>query len=145
MKTDLQSVIRTKRAFGPAAMTTVAGLAGKIIDRKGYAGVEFIIGYGSVTATNATITPVLKEGDATGSMTSVADADLLGTEALAALPAQASARTSGVGKFVTTRIGYKGNKRYVQLSIASSTVTAATIVSGTAILHNPTAAPTTNP
>jgi hypothetical protein len=31
------------------------------------------ISYGSVTATNATIIPVIKEGDVTGTMTSVAD------------------------------------------------------------------------
>lgn len=142
---DLHNNARSKRVLGPVALTTVAGLAGKIIDRQGFGGVEFLIAYGAVTATNATITPVIKEGDATGSMTSVADADLLGTEALAALPAQATSRTSGTGKFVTTRVGYKGNKRYVQASIASTTVTAATIVSIQALLHNPSIAPTANP
>lgn len=142
---DLHNVIRTAEALYPAALTTVAGRAGKIIDTQGYGGVEFAINYGSVTATNATITPVLKEGDVTGTLTSVADADLLGTELLASLPAQATSRTSGVGKNVTTRLGYSGGKRYVQLSIASSTVTAATILSATAILHSPNVAPVANP
>ena len=142
---DLHNVVRTAEALAPAALTTVAGRSGKIIDTQGYGGVEFLINYGAVTATNATITPVLKEGDVTGTLTSVADADLLGTEALAALPAQASARTSGVGKNVTTRLGYKGNKRYVQLSIASSTVTAATVLSAVALLHSPNVAQTANP
>jgi len=142
---DLHNNVRTKRALGPVALTTVAGLAGKVVDRQGYGGVEFLIAYGSVTSTNATIIPVVKEGDVTGTMTSVADASLLGTEALAALPAQASSRTSGVGKFVTTRVGYIGNKRYVSCGIASTTVTAATIVSIQAALHNPALAPTANP
>jgi hypothetical protein len=142
---DLHSTVRPTRALGPVALTTTAGLAGKVIDVAGYGGVEFVIGYGSVTATNATIVPVVKEGDATGSMTSVADADLLGTEALAALPAQATARTSGVGKFVTTRVGYKGSKRYASCGIASTTVTAATIVSIQAVLHSANISPTTNP
>jgi hypothetical protein len=142
---DLHNNSRTLRALGPVALTTVAGLAGKVLDRQGYGGVEFVIAYGTVTSTNATITPVVKEGDATGTMTSVANADLLGTEALAALPAQATSRTSGTGKFVSTRIGYQGAKRYVSCGIASTTVTAATIVSINAVLHSPELAPTANP
>jgi hypothetical protein len=55
-----------------------------------------------VTATNATITVTVLEGDVTGTMTSVADADLIGTEVLAGLAA-ASTRTSGVSKNVTKR------------------------------------------
>lgn len=142
---DLHNNARAIRALGPVALTTVAGLAGKVLDRQGYGGVEFIISYGTVTATNATITPVVKEGDVTGTMTSVANADLLGTEALAALPAQATARTSGTGKFVSTRVGYRGSKRYVSCGIASTTVTAATIVSIAAVMHSPEIAKTANP
>lgn len=140
---DIHNNARTLVALAPAALTTVAGRTGKIIDRKGYGGIEFLVSYGSITATNATITVGLKEGDATGSLTSVADADLLGTEALAGVAA--GARTSGVGKNVSKRVGYRGNKRYVQLNIVSSTVTAATIISSTAMLHSPTVAPTANP
>ena len=70
---DLHNNSRTLRALGPVALTTVAGLAGKVLDRQGYGGVEFLIAYGTVTATNATITPVIQEGDVTGTMTSVAD------------------------------------------------------------------------
>ena len=142
---DLHNNCDAQRALGPVAMTTVAGLAGKVLDRQGFGGVEFIINYGSVTATNATITPVVMEGDATGSMTSVADAYLLGTEALAALPAQATARTSGTGKFVSTRVGYVGTKRYVSCGIAALTVTAATIIAISAVMHNPQVAPVANP
>jgi hypothetical protein len=142
---DLHNVIGTKEALAPAASTTVAGRTGKIIDLLGYGGVEFLVNYGAVTATNATITPVLLEGSVTGTLTSVADADMLGTELLASLPAQATSRTSGVGKNVTTRLGYKGSKRYVQLNIASATVTAATIISAVALLHTPNVAPVANP
>lgn len=141
---DLHNNTRALRVIAPVALTTVAGKAGVVIDRQGYGGIEFIIAYGSITATNATITPVVKHGDTSGSLTSVADADLLGTEALAAISA-ANPRTSGVSKNVTKRIGYRGNKRYVQASIAASTVTAATIVSISALMHNPSLAPTDNP
>lgn len=141
---DLHNNVRVVEALAPAAGTTVAGRTGKVIDRQGYGGVEFIINYGSVTATNATIIPVILEGTTSGSLTSVANADLLGTEALAALPAQATARTSGVGKNVCTRIGYRGTGRYVQIKYVA-TVTAATIVGVSAVLHSPSVAPTANP
>jgi len=140
---DLHNNCRTAVAIAPvAAGTTGTGQAGSIVDRKGYGGVEFIIGYGAITATAATFTVTLKEGDATGSMTSIADADLLGTEALAGIGA--AARVDGSTENVTKRVGYKGSKRYVQCSIVN-TATAATPVSAVAVLHSPNVAPTANP
>lgn len=140
---DLHNLCRTKVGIAAvAAGTTGTGQVGKIVDRSGYHGVEIILNYGTITSTAATFTVRVKEGDATGSMTSVADADLLGTEALAGIAA--AARTSGSTKNVTKRIGYIGNKRYVQCSIVN-TATAATPVSATFVLYNPEIAPTTNP
>lgn len=133
---DLHNNIGLARGVAPVAVgTTGTGQVGKIVDRKGYQGVEFLIGYGSVTATNAVFTVTMKEGDATGSMTSVADADLLGTESAAGLAAAAS-RTSGVSKNVWKRLGYRGVKRYVQLGV-KSTVTAAVPVAVAALLGEP--------
>lgn len=141
---DLHTKMTATRVISPVAVgTTGTGKTGAVIDRAGYDGVEFIVDYGTVTATNAVFTTVMKEGDVTGTLTSVADADMLGTELLCGLAAAAS-RTSGVSKNVSKRVGYKGNKRYVNLSI-SSTVTAGTPVAVTAILHSPNIAPTSNP
>jgi hypothetical protein len=140
---DLHNNCRALRVVPPVAVgTTGTGQTGKVIDRQGFGGVEFIVSYGTVTATNAVFTVVAKEGDATGSLTSVADADLLGTELLAGLAA--AVRTSGVSKNVTKRLGYKGHKRYVTMNI-SSTVTAATPVSISAVLFDAAVAPTANP
>jgi hypothetical protein len=112
---DMHNNIRAVRTIAAvAAGVTGVGVVGKVVDRQGYDGVEFIISYGTITATNATITPIVKEGDVTGTMTSVADADLLGTEALAAITAT-TPRTSGVSKNVAKRIGYTGGKRYVSV------------------------------
>lgn len=139
----LHENIRTAVGVAPVAIgTTGTGQVGKIIDRSGYAGVEFVIGYGSITATAAVFAVTVKEGDATGSMTSVADADLIGTETLAGVAA--ATRTSGTSKNVTKRIGYKGKKRYVQCGV-KSTATAGTLVSVTAVLHSPLYAPAANP
>jgi hypothetical protein len=127
---DLQNNIKTKLAVAPVALGATGNIAGRIIDRKGYGGVEFVVVYGAIVTTGTVVTPIVKEGDATGSMASVANGDLIGTEALAGLAASTD-RTSESGKLVTKRIGYKGNKRY--------------IVAAAAVLFNPEAAPVSNP
>lgn len=132
---ELHNNITVRRVVSPVAIgTTGTGKTGAIIDRQGYGGVEFLVGYGTVTSSTAVFTVTIKEGDATGSLTSVADADLVGTEADAGLAA--GARTSGTTKNVTKKVGYKGSKRYVQANI-SSTATAGTPVSIDAVLFNP--------
>jgi len=101
--------------------------------------------WNAVTTTGTIVTLVVKEGDVTGTLTSVADADLIGTETLASLPVQATARTSEVGKNVTKRVGYKGIKRYVTVDAVSTGTTSVGCVSVEAILHSPELAPQANP
>lgn len=140
MARDLHNNIKAIRTIAAvAAGVTGVGVVGKVVDRAGYEGVEFIISYGTITATSATITPVVKEGDVTGTMTSVANADLLGTEAAAGIAA-GTPRTSNSNKNVVKRIGYLGKKRYVSCNVVP-TVTATTPVSVTAILSSPRNAP----
>lgn len=141
---DLHNNARTKTVIAPVAIGANATKSGKIIDRQGYGGVEFLAAYGAVTTTGTIVTLVVKEGDATGSMTSVADADLLGTEALASLLA-ATPRASGTTKNVSKRVGYKGNKRYVTVDAVQTGVTSVGCVGVMALLHSPYSAPTTNP
>ena len=111
---DLHSSMKVVRTISPVAVgTTGTGQTGKVIDRAGYQGVELIVGYGAITATNATFTVTLMEGDVTGTMTSVADSNMIPNangESLAGIAAAAT-RTSGVSKNVTHRIGYIGTKR----------------------------------
>lgn len=143
---ELQNNIRPVRLISPvAAGTTGTGKtsAPSLGDRQGYGGVEIILNYGTVTATAATVAVTVLEGDVTGTMTSVADADLIGTETLAGLAAAAT-RTSGVSKNVTKRIGYKGIKRYVQVKMVN-TATAGVIVGADMVLFKPAVAPTPNP
>ncbi len=140
---DLHNNIRAQRVIGPVAIGANATKTGKVIDRQGYGGVEFVASYGAVTTTGSVVTLVVKEGDATGSLTSAADADLLGTEVLASLPA--AARTSGVGQNVSKRVGYKGSKRYVSCDSISTGTTSVGCVSVSALLHSPELAPTANP
>jgi hypothetical protein len=144
---DLHNNIVAKRCILPQAIGTTGiggGKLGKIVDRQGFDGVEFIFSFGSLTATNATIIPVMYEGDVTGTMTSVADADMVPvtTPEVSAGVAQAATRTSGVSKNFVGKVGYKGLKRYVNVRLYS-TVTAGPIVDAVAILFNPEVLPTT--
>lgn len=141
---DLHNRTITKTVIAPVAIGANATKIGKIIDRQGYGGVEFLAAYGAVTTTGSVVTLVVKEGDVTGTLTSVADADLLGTEALVSLPAT-TPRTSGVAQNVTKRIGYRGAKRYVQVNAVQTGVTSAGCLGITALLHSPANAPTANP
>lgn len=138
-----QENIKQKLGLAPVALGATGNNAGKIIDRQGYAGVEFLVIYGAITTTGTVVTPIMKEGDATGSMTSVADADMIGTEALAGLAA--GARASGTGQLVVKRVGYKGAKRYVSLDLNGTGTTSAGSVAVAAFMHTPEAAPVANP
>jgi hypothetical protein len=140
---DLHSNIKQVQAIIPAAIGANATKTGAIIDRKGYGGVEFVTSYGSVTTTGSIVTVVLKEGDVTGTLTSVADADLLGTEALASL--LAGARVAGTGKEVSKRVGYIGTKRYLQMSMVQTGTTSVGAVAASAVLFNPEYVPVSNP
>jgi len=132
---DMSSNVTLAVGVEPVAIgTTGTGKVGRIIDRRGYGGVEFIVSYGAVTSSTAVFTVTMLEGDATGTMTSVADGDLIGTEALAGLGA--GARVDYSTEKVMKKVGYKGRKRYVQCGV-KSTATAATPVAVTAIMFNP--------
>ncbi|MEX1234311.1 MAG: hypothetical protein WEB56_04910 [Roseovarius sp.] len=143
---DLHSNMRALRVIGPVAIGANATKTGKIIDRQGYGGIEFVASYGAVTTTGSIVTLVAFEGDVTGTMTSVADANMLGTEVLASLPAT-TPRTSGVAQNVTKRLGYKGNKRYVRVDSVSTGTTSVGCVGVAAVLHSPvqSTAPIANP
>ena len=141
---DLHNNIRAVTTIVPAAIGANATKTGLVVDRQGYGGVEFIVSYGSVTTTGTVVTVVAFEGDVTGTMTSIADTNLLGTEALASLPA-ATPRTAGTTKEVVKRLGYVGNKRYVRMNAVQTGVTSVGVVGAAVVLHNPAVSPVANP
>ena len=140
---DLHNNTRVVTAIVPAAIGANGTKTGLVVDRQGYGGVDWVISYGSVTTTGSVVTVVAFEGDVTGTLTSIADTALLGTEALASLAA--GARVAGTGKEVVKRLGYVGNKRYVRLNVVQTGVTSVGVVGAAAVLHNPSVGPTANP
>jgi len=133
---DPHANMRTLMGIVPVAIGANGTITGLVKDRQGYGAVEIIISYGSVTTTGSVVTVVVKEGDVTGAMTSVADTYLRGTEALASLPA-ATPRTAGTTKEVTKRIGYVGTKRYVSVDLVKTGVTSVGMVNATILLLRP--------
>ena len=139
---DLHNELKIVRAVSPVAIgTTGTGKTSAAIDLAGYNAAEISISYGTVTATNAVFTVLLTECQTTGgTFTSVADADLIGTEALAGLGA--AVRTSGTTKNVTKSVGYKGFMRYIKAKV-SSTVTAGTPIGVNVVKGHPRFHPAT--
>ena len=134
IRRDLHNNVDVVTIIPPVAVgTTGVGQTGAVIDLLNYSSCEIVVGVGAITATGAVITPVVKDGEATGSLTSVADTWLLGTEANAGVGATAT-RVDGVSENVVGRLGYVGINRYLSVDV-SSTVTAGTPVYVNAILH----------
>lgn len=126
---DMHNNISVLHAITPAAVGTTGIAGGKLsgaLDRRGFETVEFIYSSGASASVADTITPVIYEGDTTdGSFTSVAAADLLGTEAALTLTAAK-----------TGKVGYNGNKRYLKIRLYG-TGTATAVVAATAVLGTP--------
>lgn len=133
---DMHNNISVVHAITPQAVGTTGAANGKlssVIDRRGFESVEFVFSSGASATVADTITPIVYESDTATSagFAAVADDDLLGTEAAAALTLTAA--KSG-------KIGYRGNKRYVGIRLYGLG-TATAIVSAVAVLGNPSRAP----
>lgn len=137
---DLHNNLKPIRVLSPIALTTTIAAAVPPVNVATYQGCEFILSYGTRTTTGASVTPVMKEcSTSNGSFTSVADADMLGTEAAAGVVGAASL-VSGTHKNVVTKIGYIGNNKWVKL-LPTPAGSTSFICGVTAILGKPTNAP----
>lgn len=106
---DLASSISAAITLAPAARTSAAN--GATVDLAGYSGATAVVASGTIT-DGTLYTFELQESDNGSDWTAVADSDLIGTE-----PAFGSTADDNVVK----KVGYKGNKRYLRLSLASVT------------------------
>ncbi|MDH4285669.1 MAG: hypothetical protein OEV35_10165 [Gallionellaceae bacterium] len=136
---DLHNNINVKRAISPVSVADNTAQVGQIIDRQGYDSLEYLIATGSLADVDATFTVLLEEGDAANlsDAAAVADADLLGTEALASFIFSDDDKAF--------KLGYKGNKRYTRLTITPALNASAALLCAVAVLGNPMSAPTPNP
>ena len=114
---DQASTMTFKRALSPALNNNLGTtpLVSEIIDRQGYESCTFAIITGALTDANAVYAVLVEDGDAANlsDNAAVADAELVGTEVLAAF--------TYANDNVCRKIGYVGNKRYVRMTITPTT------------------------
>ena len=137
---DLMNNVHPIRALSPVSgAATDAAQVGQIIDRQGFESLTFVIATGTITDADATFAVLVEHGDQAtlSDAAAVADEELIGTEVLAGF---------NFGDDDETRkIGYKGTKRYVRLTITPTNNLAAWLIAAVAVLGHPTQAPTKNP
>ena len=131
---DLHDNVKISSAVDATRVGDNTAQAGNIIDTQGFRSLEFAI-TATIADSDATLTPLVEHGDnsALSDNSAVADADLLGTEAGATY----AAGDDGVVK----KIGYKGTKRYVRLTLTPGANSDNMDLAALAIQGNPESAP----
>lgn len=133
MASDMYNNVKAAKVIAPVSPSATGAVSGSVVDRAGFNSVTFFIANGAVTSTGLVVTPTVKSGSATGSLSAVADADLIGTEAGAVI-------SGGTSDGEIAKIGYIGADRYVtvDLNVAG---TATGVHSVIAVLGDPIFAP----
>lgn len=121
---DQKTSLKPVKALNITAITSSTTTAGSSIDTKGFESLTLFVELGA--RTDGTFLPLIQDSDDNSTFVDVIDQFLIGTEA------EASLNTANTVK----SIGYVGKKRYVKLSIVSSSVTSGATASATAILAN---------
>lgn len=136
---DQMNHLYPKRVISPVSVADTTAQVGQIIDRAGFDSLTYVIATGSIADADATFTVLLEEGDVSNmsDAAAVADADLIGTEVLAAFQFDDDNECR--------KLGYKGNKRYTRLTITPVANASAAVLAAVAILGNPMQSPTANP
>lgn len=132
---DLHNQLAFRRAISPVSVADNTAQVSQIIDRAGFESLEFAILAGSIADADVTFTVLVEHGDASNlsDAAAVADAELLGTEALAAFQFDDDNETR--------KIGYTGTKRYVRLTLTPVNNASAALLSAMAVLGHPRNAP----
>ncbi len=136
---DLMNMIDVKRAISPVSVADNTAQVSQIIDRQGYDSLTFLIALGSIADADATFAVTMDEGAVSNlsDASAVAAADIIGTTTLAGFIFSDDDKCR--------KIGYKGNKRYVRLTITPSANASAALMSAVAVLGSASIKPTANP
>lgn len=137
---DLMNEIHTVRGLSPVASAADdTALVTEVVDRLGYDSLTFLIATGALPDADATFAVLVEHGDAANlsDAAAVADEELVGTEALAGFIFSDDNKTR--------KIGYRGNKRYVRLTITPTNNASASLLCVIPVLGHPHITPTANP
>lgn len=108
---DIHNDIEVRTAVSARQVSDNTAAVGSIIDLADCLACEFIITTGTLADADMTLTALLEHSDASNMSGAVAvpDSDLIGTEALASF--------TFANDNTTKKLGYKGIKRYVRLTL----------------------------
>ena len=133
---DIHNNIKVVRALSPVATPADnTAQVSQIIDRAGYEGIEFVIATGAIPDADATFAVTMHHGDAAN----LSDAAAVSADDLVGTLAGASFIFSDDDS--TKKVGYKGTKRYVRLTITPTANASATLLAVVAILGGARKAP----
>ena len=136
---DLLNLVHPVRAIAPVSVADNTAQVGAVVDRQGFESLTFLIATGVIADADATFSVTVEHG----SNSALSDA--------AVVPATELVGTTTLAGFTfdddneTRKIGYRGIKRYVRLTITPLNNAAAALVSATALLGHPAQVPTANP
>lgn len=135
---DMFNQIKLVRALSPVNVGGNVAQVSEIVDRAGFDACTFAILTGGLSDSDATFTVLLEESENSNfsSSNAVADSDLIGTEAGASFIFSDDNQQR--------KLGYKGNKRYLRLTITpanNAAATAGTVIAAVAILGSPRTLP----
>lgn len=139
MMRDMMNSMHVRRAISPVSVADNTAQVSQIIDMQGYRSLTFVILAGSLADADATFTVLVEDGDVSNlsDAAAVADAQLVGTEALASFQFDDDNEPR--------KIGYIGTKRYVRLTITPAANASAALLSAVAIMGNADLLPPANP
>ena len=111
---DLKNNVKSLEGVAFTRVSDNTAQVGAIIDMQGYNSLTYLIAAGTLVDAAFTIAALLEESDDSGlaGSNAVADADLIGTEAEAGFD-QDDDNT-------VKKLGYRGHKRYVRLTLTPS-------------------------
>lgn len=135
MHSDLYNAVSVVRGLSPVSVSDNTAQVSQILDRRGYLAVLFAIGLGSLADADVTFTVLLEHGDAANlsDAAAVPDEDLIGTELLAGFQFDDDNETR--------KLGYRGVKRYLRLTITPANNTSAALLTVLGLLGGPQQGP----
>lgn len=136
---DFLSNVQVKRAMSPVASAADnTAWVSQIIDRQGYDSAGFIILLGALPDADATFTVLVEEGNAANlsDAAAVADADLIGQDPASATAPETQASFTFAADDTVKKIGYRGSKRYLRLTITPAANASASLYAACAVLAN---------
>jgi len=136
---DMISGLDLLVAFPPkAAVIDGTAQVSSIVDLKRYASAALVLAIGTLTDADATWSVLLEESDDGTTFTAVADADLVGTEALAGF--------TFADDDAARKLGYVGSKQYLRATVDDVVANTGNLfLAGMWVLGHPNRQPTANP